>query len=195
MGSAQLPNTFQRLPTVGLVPLATDFPGRVPIDIYTPPQAKFGSARVVHCLSLQFKSDYFPLHIWQPSRTLEVYGSLDEEQITINSELTEFDCSPVTYDPLLRDRKIIVGLAHRGLENGNFQISSVTVEDRGIIDHQTLNILSTDQYQLDLTDGSSVLISARQLPHLAQEEDDSMDKGGFDFRYRIQMTRIGPENK
>ncbi|KAH9208034.1 heterokaryon incompatibility protein-domain-containing protein [Leptodontidium sp. 2 PMI_412] len=195
MGSAQLPNTFQRLPTIGLVPLATDFPGRVPINIYTPPQAKFGSAGVVHCLSLQFKSDYFPLHIWQPSRTLEVYGSLDEEQITINSDLTEFDCSLVTYDPLLRDREIIVGLAHRGLENGNFQISSVTVEDRGIIDHQTLSILSTDQYQLDLSDGSSVLISARQLPHLAQDEDDSMDKGWFDFRYQIQMTRIGPENK
>jgi hypothetical protein len=104
----------------------------------------------------------------------------------------------VTYDPSLRDQQIIVGLAHRGLKNGNFRISSVTVEDRGTIEHQTPNILSTDQYQLDLTNSSSVLISVQQLPqlpHLAQYEDDSMDEGGFDFRYQIQITRIGPENK
>jgi hypothetical protein len=59
MGPAQLLNTFQRLPTLGLLPLATDLPGRMPIEIYTP---KFG--RITYCLSFRFKSNYFSLCSW-----------------------------------------------------------------------------------------------------------------------------------
>jgi hypothetical protein len=71
--------------------------------------------------------------------------------------MADLDCSLVAYDLSLRGRQIAVGLAHRGLDNGNIRISCVILKDGEIIEHQTLKVFSTDQYKLDLTDGSLYL--------------------------------------
>jgi len=187
MGFALLPNTFQRLPTLGLLPFpylsVNQLPGRMPIEIYSPPTIGGG---VVHCLLFKFKSKYFILRSWQPSRTLEVYKSLDEDKIIINSNITDLDCSLVAYDPQLRDRQITVRLTHRGPENGGLRISSVTIDNKETVEDRTPEIFSSDQYQLNLTNGSTVLVSVRQLPLLPPTNE------GSDFRYQIQIARSDP---
>ena len=187
---AQRQNTFQRLPYLGLLSAVAGLPGRIATEIHTPRVGK-----TTYCLSFAFQSNYFHLLTWIPAQTLEVYGSMDDTRITINSDMAELSCSLVAYDPSRTGRQITVGLAHRGLENGNLRICSVILEDGETIGYQTPETFSTDQHQLDLADGSTVLISVQQLPWICPQirrVDDFIDEDGFDFRYRIQITRSGP---